>query len=109
MRLARPKNTVVAEDVEQGKPDPQCYLLGRKKLGLSPSARMLVLEDAPSGVRAGKAAGFTVVALATTHEICRLQEAGADLIVRDLDSVKLEQWDPRRKEAAVVVSNILRT
>ena len=34
MNLTHPKMLVVAEDVELGKPDPRCYLLGRKRLGL---------------------------------------------------------------------------
>jgi glycerol 3-phosphatase-1 len=52
---------------------------------------MLVIEDAPSGVKAGKAAGFEVLALATTHRIDQLREAGADWIVEDLRSVTLKR------------------
>src|SRR6266496_4135977 len=69
LKLACPKNLVVAEDVEVGKPDPRCYLLGRSRLGLEHGASMLVIEDAPSGVKAGKAAGCEVLGLATTHRI----------------------------------------
>lgn len=107
MKLSRPKNLVVAEDVESGKPDPQCYLLGRSKLRLKPNARILVLEDAPSGVKAGKAAGFLVVALATTHEISRLKDAGADWIVPDLRSLRLQRWDESMREATVEIANAL--
>ena len=67
MKLAHPPNLVVAEDVPRGKPDPTCYLEGRSKLGLDDTARILVLEDSPAGIRAGKAAGFQVVAVATTQ------------------------------------------
>lgn len=91
LKLARPQNLVVAEDVKVGKPDPQCYLLGRSQLGLSDNASVLVIEDAPSGIRAGKAAGFQVLALATTHDIAQLKEAGADWIVEDLRSLKLRK------------------
>lgn len=108
MKLAQPKNLVVAEDVEKGKPDPSCYLLGRKKLGLGEGAAMLVLEDAPSGVKAGKAAGFKVVALATTHKIEVLQAAGADWIVRDMRSVQLKRWDATAKKAHIEIANSLR-
>lgn len=90
MKLAHPKYMVVAEDVEVGKPDPRCYLMGRAKLGLGDGAEMLVVEDAPSGIRAGKAAGFKVVALTTTHKIDELKEAGADWIIQDLRSVTLK-------------------
>ena len=67
MQLANPKRLVVAEDVANGKPDPACYLLGRARLGLCSDARLLVLEDSPAGVSAGKAAGSSVLALATTQ------------------------------------------
>lgn len=90
MALAHPRNMVTAEDVARGKPDPACYRLGRSRLGLDDGAEMLVLEDAPAGVRAGKAAGFKVVAVATSHTIEQLQEAGADWIVKDLSSVRFE-------------------
>lgn len=88
--LTHPKIMVVAEDVELGKPDPRCYLLGREKLGLEESTSIVVLEDAPSGIKAGKAAGFKVIALATTHSLDKLREAGADWIVEDLRSVSVK-------------------
>ena len=53
---------------------------------------MIVIEDAPSGVRAGKAAGFKVVGLATTHTVGQVKEAGADWIVQDLRSVTLKNF-----------------
>lgn len=49
-----------------------------------------MLEDAPSGIKAGKAAGFKVIALTTTHSLEKLQEAGADWIVEDLRSVSVK-------------------
>lgn len=90
--LAQPKTMVVAEDVENGKPDPACYLLGRERLmtGATEGKEMVVFEDAPSGIRAGKAAGFKVVGLATTHGVEQVREAGADWVVRDLRSVGLK-------------------
>lgn len=109
MGLAHPKNMVTAEDVERGKPDPACYRLGRERLGLSTSgeaAEMLVLEDAPAGVRAGKAAGFKVVAVATSHTIELLQDAGADWIVEDLSSVAFEGMTSARR-VQVSISNAL--
>ncbi|KAF2496296.1 putative glycerol-3-phosphate phosphatase [Lophium mytilinum] len=107
MKLARPKHLVVAEDVEHGKPDPACYQLGRSRLGVPQDASMLVLEDAPAGVRAGKAAGFKVVALATTHTLEQLREAGADWIVQDMRSVKLIGWDKSTREARIQISDAL--
>lgn len=107
MKLARPKNLVTAEDVQRGKPDPACYLLGQSKLGLARGTSTLVLEDAPAGVRAGKAAGFSVVALATTHSIERLREAGADWIVRDMKSVAMKQYDNKTGEVKIEISGAL--
>lgn len=108
MKLAHPQNLVVAEDVQQGKPDPACYLLGRSRLGLTDDD-MLVLEDAPSGVRAGKAAGFKVVGLATTHKIEQLKEAGADWIVRDMRSVKLNGWEKDAGKVKIEISEALQS
>ncbi|KAL8968508.1 MAG: hypothetical protein Q9183_002431 [Haloplaca sp. 2 TL-2023] len=92
MDLARPKQLVVAEDVSAGKPAPDCYLLGINRLGLAvgkEKAQVLVVEDSPAGVRAGKAAGCQVVGLATTHRVDQLKDSGADWIVQDLQSVIL--------------------
>ena len=50
----------------------------------------MVLEDAPSGIKAGKAGGFKVVALTTTHSLEKLQAAGADWIVEDLRSIAVK-------------------
>ncbi|KAF2002808.1 HAD-like protein [Amniculicola lignicola CBS 123094] len=108
MKLAHPSNMVTAEMVKNGKPDPACYELGRTKLNLTAKEpSMLVFEDAPAGVCAGKAAGFKVVALATTHTVAQLQEAGADWIVRDMQSVQLKAWDRTAGEAQIEISNAL--
>lgn len=88
--LPHPEILVTAEDVPKGKPDPRCYLLGRKELEIEESTSILVLEDAPSGIKAGKAAGFKVLALKTTHSLKQLQEAGADWIVEDLRSISIQ-------------------
>ena len=53
----------------------------------------MVLEDAPSGIKAGKAAGFKVIALTSTHTLAQLREAGADWIVEDLRSVSVKGVD----------------
>lgn len=92
MKLAHPKHMVVAEDVNIGKPDPACYLLGRERLGLGDDRQLLVIEDAPSGIRAGKAAGFKVVGLLTTHTLDQVRDAGADWIVQDLRSLALKEY-----------------
>jgi len=80
-----PKTTVAADDVTRGKPDPEPYLLAAKELGVDP-ARCVVFEDAPAGLRAGRAAGMATVALTTTHES---HELDADLVVPDLSSLSV--------------------
>lgn len=67
----------------------------------------MVFEDAPAGVRSGKAAGFQVVGLATTHSIDRLIDAGADWIVKDMESVRLKAWDATTGEAQIEILNAL--
>ncbi|MCJ1313978.1 hypothetical protein MMC25_007658 [Agyrium rufum] len=113
MKLASPAVHVVAEDVEKGKPDPACYRLGMEKLGLDgSSSKVLVVEDAPAGIRAGKAAGCMVVGLNTTHKIEQLRAAGADWIVKDLRSVTLIQGGQGAKGDKAVhvqISGVLRT
>lgn len=88
MKLSRPTNMVTAEDVKTGKPDPECYLLGKDRLDLSAQTKVLVVEDSPAGVRAGSQAGCKVIGLATTHDIAQLKSAGADWIVEDLCSLR---------------------
>jgi len=109
MKLAQPKFMVTAEEVQKGKPDPACYRLGAERLGFDArhGKEVLVLEDAPSGIRAGKAAGFQVVALATTHHIEQLKEAGADWIVKDMNSVRMRGWDARGEVVDIEIANAL--
>ncbi|MFS8203631.1 HAD family hydrolase [Streptomyces sp. CWNU-52B] len=78
-----PKHLVAADDITRGKPDPQPFLLAARRLGVDP-ARCVVFEDAPAGLRAGRAAGMTTVALTTTH---RAAELTADVVVEDLSAV----------------------
>ncbi|MEU8969889.1 HAD family hydrolase [Streptomyces monashensis] len=78
-----PKTLISADDITRGKPDPEPYLLAARQLGVDP-ARCVVFEDAPAGLQAGRAAGMTTVALATTH---RAEELAADLVVRDLSAL----------------------
>jgi HAD superfamily hydrolase (TIGR01509 family) len=54
--------TVSGEDVRNGKPDPEPYMLACARLGVEP-ARTVVLEDSPHGVASAEAAGCRVVAV----------------------------------------------
>lgn len=64
--LPTPQTLVTAEDVERGKPSPECFLLGAQRLGFDPH-RCLVFEDAPAGIVAGETAGASVVVVTATH------------------------------------------
>lgn len=75
--LRAPEVVVTADDVTRGKPDPEPFLLAASKLGVEPR-RCIVLEDAPSGIAAARAAGMGVVGITSTHEARQLD---ADLIV----------------------------
>ncbi len=82
--LPMPAQIVSYDDVQRGKPEPECFLLAARRLGADPS-RCLVLEDAPAGITAGRAAGARVLAVRTTHADQELAEA--DAIVDDLTAL----------------------
>ena len=75
---------VHAEDVSRGKPDPQGYLTAADRLGVDP-AEALVVEDAPPGIEAGRAAGAAVVGVTSTHAAAEL--AAADVVIPTLESL----------------------
>jgi sugar-phosphatase len=72
--LVPPPVLVTSDQVAHGKPAPDPYLLAAERLGLEP-ADCLVVEDAPAGIAAGRAAGMTVWAVTTTHAPAELHEA----------------------------------
>ena len=88
---------VAAEDTTVGKPDPEIYLLTLGKLNETPprpepplkAADCLVIEDSLAGIQSAKAAGMTVVGVATTYPAAALQEA--DAVYPSLGAVSLAQ------------------
>jgi mannitol-1-/sugar-/sorbitol-6-phosphatase len=64
--LPTPPVVVTPERLSRGKPGPEGYLLAARELGADPG-ECVVLEDAPAGVEAGRAAGMHVVGVLTTH------------------------------------------
>ena len=77
---------VTGDDVARKKPDPEIFLLAASRLALPP-AQCLVVEDAPNGVRAAKAAGCRCLGLTSSFTEQTLREAGADSVARDLSAV----------------------
>src|SRR3954471_11942540 len=85
-----PDVLVPADEITHGKPDPEGYLTAARKLRVAP-ADCVVIEDAPAGIAAARAAGMRVLGLTTTHAASEL--ADADLIAADLRSVRIEISD----------------
>lgn len=75
---------VCGEDVTEGKPSPQGFLLAAQKLVVKPE-NCIVIEDAVAGVTAAKRAGMHCLAITNTHPRTSLKEA--DLIVDTLETV----------------------
>ena len=82
--LPVPERIISGDDVERGKPDPEPYRRGAELLGLLPE-ECVVVEDAPSGVGAGKAAGCRVIGVLGTHSAEELAEA--DWVVPSLEEL----------------------
>ncbi|MGP5930382.1 HAD-IA family hydrolase [Corynebacterium glyciniphilum] len=96
--LPVPGNLIAAEDVTEGKPDPQGYRKAAEALGLEPED-CLVIEDAPAGLGAGRAAGGRVLAVATSHAREELEALGRgeapDAVLDDLTDLRIEAQDGR--------------
>jgi sugar-phosphatase len=82
--LTPPSVLVTADDVEHGKPAPDPYLEAAARLAVDPG-RCLVVEDAPKGLEAARAAGCRTLALITTTSRDELQ---ADAVVANLADVR---------------------
>ena len=82
--LTAPRVLLTADDVRHGKPAPDLFLAAARALGVDPG-ECLVVEDAPAGVRAARAAGAGVLAVLTTSGV---EDLAADLAVPDLSHVR---------------------
>lgn len=80
--LPIPKKMITSTDVQNGKPHPEPYKKAAAALG-SPTSDCIVIEDAPAGICAGKAAGARVIAFPTTMDRRDLENAHADWIIRN--------------------------
>jgi sugar-phosphatase len=86
--IPTPKVFITAEMVERGKPAPDGYLLAAQQLGAAPQD-CIVLEDAVSGVAAGKAAGMRVISPSTTQPREALR--AADAVISSISALHVEQ------------------
>ncbi|MDT3776731.1 beta-phosphoglucomutase family hydrolase [Nitrospira sp. MA-1] len=75
---------VIHDENLSGKPAPDAFLAAAKKLGVDPK-RSVVVEDAISGVQAGRNGGFgLVIGVARKGDSEELRQHGADIVVKDL-------------------------
>ena len=84
--LPIPKTMITSNDVKIGKPDPEPYLKAAAMLNFAASD-CVVIEDAPAGVRAGKAADARVIAFTTTMPQRELEDAGANWILNGCEDI----------------------
>ena len=90
LSIANPFLTVVTADlISNGKPDPECYLLGAKKLGID-IEKILVFEDSVSGVTSAHRAGATVIGVNSPGIAPMLADAGAKVVIEDFTGAR---WD----------------
>jgi sugar-phosphatase len=87
--LPHPEVVVTASDVERGKPWPDPWLLGARRIGVEPGA-CLVVEDSVAGLRAARAAGCRGLAAVTSTTPREELEEHAHLVVRDVGGLPLE-------------------
>jgi sugar-phosphatase len=86
--LPVPRALVTGDDVAQGKPAPEPYLVGAKRLGVAVE-RCVAIEDAPAGILSGKRAGMRVIGVAATHSREELLGAGADAATDRLTNLSI--------------------
>ena len=102
------KVMVSAEDVEEGKPNPQGYALALQLLNAQPPlpARLihpheaLAVEDTPPGIAAAKGAGLVTLAIGHSHDAAALREARADALAERLEGLGLERLQALYAEAS---------
>jgi beta-phosphoglucomutase len=78
---------VTADDVTQGKPDPEVYELAAARMGM-PAEACLVFEDSLVGVVAARRAGMRVIGVTTAHSEAELRQAGAERAIADFEGIE---------------------
>lgn len=104
--LPLPPLMIAGEDVRNGKPAPDPFLLGAERLGQAPE-NCLVFEDAPAGIQAAEAAGSPVVVVTATHrhgweETGHPMISGYESLAVTNDGGLLSIVDRRRTEALAI-------
>ena len=81
---------VCGRDLQEGKPNPEIFLLAAAELRVAPE-RCFVVEDAPAGIEAARAGRMTALGVARLEDAAGLRAAGADLVVTSLDEIAIDQ------------------
>jgi len=100
VRIRPPPAFVCAEDIENGKPAPDPFLLGAQKCQVDPS-KCLVIEDAPAGLRSGQAAGCKTLGVTTSHTREQMEAASPTYLVKNLASVQMHLTPEGRVEVTM--------
>lgn len=82
---------LTSEDFERSKPDPDCYIKAAQRLETE-TDECIVFEDSFNGLKSGRAAGMTVVGLATTNAVEAIKPL-SDLQLKDYDGLTFERLE----------------
>lgn len=82
---------LTSEDFERSKPDPDCYIKAAQRLETE-NDECIVFEDSFNGLKSGRAAGMTVVGLATTNTVEAIKPL-SDLQLKDYDGLTFERLE----------------
>jgi HAD superfamily hydrolase (TIGR01509 family) len=85
---------VTADDVTQGKPDPEVYELAAARMGM-PAEACLVFEDSLVGVVAARRAGMRAIGVSTAHKEAELRQAGAERVIADFEGIEWQSLESR--------------
>ncbi|CAH6722467.1 glycerol-1-phosphate phosphohydrolase 1 [[Candida] jaroonii] len=106
LTIQKPDVFITAEKVTKGKPHPQGYQSARDTLGYQDAnKKVVVFEDAPAGITAGKGAGAMIVGICSTYDPEKVRKSGADIVVDDLSSFEIDSYNPETDEFKVVVND----
>lgn len=106
LTIQEPDTFITAERVTKGKPNPMGYLMARKDLGYEDTTKKVaVFEDAPAGISAGKDAGAMVIGICSTYDAQKVRDAGADIVVDDLSSFEIIDYNKETDEFKVRVND----
>lgn len=106
LTIEKPDCFITAEKVTKGKPHPQGYQSARDALGYHDAHyKVVVFEDAPAGITAGKGAGAMVVGICSTYDPEKVRKSGANIVVKDLSSFRIDSYNKETDEFKVVVDD----